>query len=199
MKAVAVLLLTAGAAGAECPGPGDLATGVVVESLRGEEHFARGEAGTVVVTLRPEDADFVEVTDYAGGVLPVRTVVTPDPGTDRDGYVATIDFDRAALDAILPLETGDSLGVPARYTRDRPALSVDLALELDVRGNEPVTIGDCSYTALQVEYRIIRPDGTFRSLMQFLPDLGIAFAVGRELPGGDMDSADATAIRRETD
>lgn len=199
MRALVALLLSAGAAAADCPGPGALADGIVVETLRGEEHFSRGTGGVVIVSLRPEDAGFVEITEYAGGVLPVRVVNTPDPDSDGQGYAATIDFDRAALDAILPLEPGDMLGLPARYIRDTPEISVELALELEVRGNEPVSIGDCDYTALQVEYRIIRPDGTFRTMLQFLPDLGIAYAVGRALPDGDMDNADATAIRRAAD
>lgn len=162
--------------------------------MRGEEHFAWGEGGTVTGTLRPEGQDHVEVTTYAGGFFPLSTTVTPDSGA---GYTASFDLDRAAFDALLPLEVGDSLGLPVRYSRDNPQTAVDMALTVTVRGDYPVAIGDCDYTALQVQYELERPDGTFRTMMNYLPDLGFAYVVGRVLPNEDDQTRDARSIRIE--
>jgi len=193
----AMLIGLPGVLAAECPDPGDLSRGIVIDTLRGTEHFARGADGTVIVTVRPKDATFTETTEYARGIVPVVTTITADPGSDSAGYVSTLEFDRAALDALMPPEPGDRIALPAHYTRTEPPLAVDLGLEVEVRGAEAVGIGTCSYGAVQVEYRLARPEGTFRAIMNYLPDLGLAYVAARELPSGERDDDAATLIRLE--
>lgn len=185
------------AARAECPGPGALSQGIVVETMRGTEHFARGAGGAVIVTVRPGGADFTEVTEYAGAVIPAVTRVAPDEGAERTGSLSVLDFDRGALDALLPLEPGDALRLPARYSRDDPPMEVDLGIVLSVGVAETVRIGDCAYAALPVTWALERPDGTFTTVLNFIPDLGIAYTARRELPTGQVDDDAATAIRAE--
>ncbi len=120
--------------------------------------------------------------------------MTPDSGA---GYTAGFEMDGAAFDALLPLEVGDTLGLPVRYTRDNPETAVDMALTITVRGDYPVVIGECDYTAVQVQYDLERPDGAFHTIMNFLPDLGFAYMVGRVLPNEDDQKKDASAIRLE--
>lgn len=190
-------VLLSGAAWAECPGPGALSRGIVVETMRGAEHFARGEGGAVIVTVRPGDADFTEVTEYAGAVIPAVTRVTPDEGAERTGSLSVLDFDRGALEALLPLEPGDTLRLPARYSRDDPPMELDLGIALSVGAVETVRIGDCAYAALPVTWALERPDGTFTTVLNFIPDLGIAYTARRELPTGQVDDDAATVIRAE--